>query len=89
MVNTQAQHPLFERFSVSDLAARGLGGEFYLMELKSGYKPVRPGFKKKAARLLMEPETALFVAQTQEQGDASTEEETHGDKERNERSGRG
>ena len=62
VVNTQEQHPLFERFTVSDLAARGLGGEFYLMELKSGYKPIRPGFRKRAARLLKEPESTLFAA---------------------------
>ena len=62
MVNTQAQHPLFERFTVSDLADRGLGSEFYLMELKSGYKPIRPGFRKRAARLLKEPESTLFAA---------------------------
>ena len=32
------------------------------MELKSGYKPIRPGFRKRAARLLKEPEAVLFAA---------------------------
>ena len=64
------QHPIFERFTVDDLVDRGLGSEFYLMELKSGYKPVRPGFKKKAVRVLKEPEEVLFAPALAREGQA-------------------
>ena len=79
MVNTRQQHPIFERFTVDNLVARGLGSEFYLMELKSGYKPVRPGFKKKAVRVLKEPEEGLFApALARTNGQAESKEGSNG-----------
>ena len=84
-----SQYFLFQRYSISELATLTYYSEAYLLAIKHGNHPANGSFRMRMAKALRISETALFsVAQTPEQGTAQ-EEETHGVKERTQRSGRG
>lgn len=76
---------LFQRYSISELAELTYYSEAYLLAIKHGNHPANDSFRMRMAKALRISETALFsVAQTSEQGDASPEEDTHGETQREE-----
>ncbi len=54
------KHPIFWRFTVSELADRTGYSESYLIKLKGGYQPVTPAFQRRMARILGERPSELF-----------------------------
>ena len=63
---TLAQPPsdlaLFQRFTISELAERTGYSEVYLLNLRSGNKPISARFQRWMSRALGEPEAVLFAA---------------------------
>ena len=56
-----SQTDLFTRFTISELAAKTAYSESYLLELRSGWRPITASFKRRAALALNEPEATLFA----------------------------
>ena len=60
-------YPIFDRWDISWLAERLAVGEAYLAALKNGHKPMRPGFRLRASRILRKSEAELFGDNEQEE----------------------
>jgi len=53
-------HPIFQRYTLEQLATRLGMKKTYLARLESGQQPIRPRFRKRVARILDLPEAELF-----------------------------
>ena len=53
-------YPLFQLFSVSQIAATTGYSESTLLDIKLGYRPATGAFRRKMAAGLKKPETELF-----------------------------
>ena len=60
--DSTSTHRVFQQFDVSKLAARTGYSEIYLVEVKTGKRPVTSTFRKKLSAILGEPEAVLFAA---------------------------
>ena len=59
-----ADHPIFKRHSISELADLTWYSEVYLLDLRSGSKPINKTFMRRAAKALGKPEDSLFASAT-------------------------
>ena len=54
-------HPIFERYTLSELARRLDRSEGYLLDMRRGKEPAGPRFRAMAASILRKPEAELFA----------------------------
>ena len=59
-----ADHPIFKMHSISELADLTWYSEVYLLDLRSGSKPINKTFRRRAAKALGKSEDHLFTAAT-------------------------
>ena len=52
--------PIFKEYSIEELSRRLDVGEYYIVEMKRGDKPIRPKFRNKAAAILNRSIADLF-----------------------------
>ena len=57
-------HPLFKKYTISDLAERTPYGEAYLVNIKLGHERATGKFRRTVSLILGEPEGDLFVSET-------------------------
>lgn len=68
------QHPVFVKYKIEYLSRRLGLSEVYLIQMRDGMRAVRPGFRRRVARVMSQPEETLFLpvnggeAQTQREG---------------------
>ena len=68
MTTTEKSQPidLFRRYSISDISEKTAYSETYLIELRSGWRPITASFRRRVTLALGEPEAVLFS--TSEEG---------------------
>ena len=54
-------HPIFERYTLSELALKIGRKEGYLIEIRRGSKPANPMFRALCVGVLKRPEAELFL----------------------------
>lgn len=57
---------IFRLYRTDDLAERLAVSERYILDLRDGYKRIRPGFRKRATHRLGQSEEVLFSETTEE-----------------------
>jgi hypothetical protein len=54
-------HPIFQRYTISELAKRLGYGEYYLLFIRDGHTPATNRFRRIASLTLDLPESQLFL----------------------------
>lgn len=56
-------HPIFESYTVDELARRTGYSEYYILQVRDGTKPLTKPFRRLCAAVFQRPEAELFLSE--------------------------